>query len=83
MDKRDLPTPKLTMDQALAKVNKRLVVNKKAMAVIPTDSKAEVLCYEFTGFVGKQHYIIYINAVTGAEQKILLLLENKSGILTM
>jgi len=83
LDKRDLPTPKLTMNDALAKINQRLVVQKKAMAVIPTDSKAEVLCYEFTGYVGKQHYIIYVNAVTGAEQKILLLLENKSGVLTM
>lgn len=82
-DTRTLAAPKVTMDQARAKLNTRLTIQKQAMALVPTDSKQEVLCYEFTGTVDKQHFIVYINAQTGEEQQILLLLESKTGILTM
>ncbi len=82
-DKRNLGAPKLTMDEARSKLNSRLSIQKQGMAVIPTDSKQEVLCYEFTGTVDNQHFIVYINAQTGYEQQILLLMESKTGILTM
>lgn len=82
-DRRSLPTAAISMEEARAKINDRLTINRQAMAVIPTDSKEEVLCYEFIGNTEGQNFIIYINAVTGEEERILLLLESDEGILTM
>jgi hypothetical protein len=53
------------------------------MAVIPLESKREVLCYEFKGKFDDKNFLVYINAETGQEEKILLLLETPNGILTM
>ena len=82
-DLRTLPAAAVSTEEARAKINSRLTINRQAMAVIPTDSMEEVLCYEFIGNTEGQNFIIYINAVTGEEEKILLLLESEEGILTM
>ena len=51
--------------------------------MIPLESKREVLCYAFQGSFDDQNFIIYINAATGKEEKILMLIESEDGILTM
>lgn len=80
---REIPTPKITEEQARKLINKRLTIKSTGKAIIPTDFKTEKYCYEFIGEVGGKHFIIYINAVTGAEEDLLLLLEDDSGTLTM
>ncbi len=64
-------------------VNKNIKIEKEAMAVIPLDGGTEVLCYEFTGKFNGKTFIIYINATTGKEEKILMLQISKNGTLTM
>lgn len=64
-------------------VNKNIKIEKEAMAVIPLDGGTEVLCYEFTGKFNGKTFIIYINATTGKEEKILMLQINKNGTLTI
>ena len=55
----------------------------EGLAIIPTDSKDEVLTYEFKGMVGNREFLIYINAETAQEEKVLMIRETPGGILTM
>ena len=80
---RDLPTDFLTEDEARETVSKFLSIDTVRLAVIPLDSMREVLCYEFKGTCRERNFLIYINAQTGQEEKILLLLESENSILTV
>ena len=48
-----------------------------------TEAKEEVLCYELSGAFDDRNYLIYVNAKTGEDEKILLLIESENGILTV
>ena len=80
---RDISKVKITKEQAKEKLNKNLDIESEILAVIPTDWKTELLCYEFKGKVGDTNYIVYINAETGKEEKILVITDTPNGILTM
>ncbi|QNU68675.1 germination protein YpeB [Ruminiclostridium herbifermentans] len=80
---REIPAPKLTLEQARNQINKKLKILSQGKAIIPTDFNTEKYCYEFIGEIGERHFIIYINAMTGAEEDILMLLEDDNGTLTM
>lgn len=82
-DTRSLPEIKITLEEARSKINPVLKVDKTSMAVIPTESKQELLCYEFKGMNNNKHFIIYVNAQTGKQEQILMLFETPDGILTM
>lgn len=80
---RDLRTPRLTKQEAREYINSRLSIDSVNMALIPKDSKREVLCYEFKGTANNRNFIIYINADTGREEDIQILIESPDGILTI
>lgn len=80
---RDISKVKITKEQAKEKLNKNLDIESETLAVIPTDWKTELLCYEFKGKVGDTNYIVYINAETGKEEEILVITDTPNGILTM
>ena len=81
---RTLETPAVSVDDARAKVSPKLNVLREQLALIPTDGEYEVLCWEFVCEADNgQHYIVCINAATGAEQKILILLEDENGTLAL
>ena len=81
---RTLEVPAVSVDDARAKVSPKLDVLREQLALIPTDGEYEVLCWEFVCEAENgQHYIVCINAATGAEQKILILLEDKNGTLAL
>jgi germination protein YpeB len=76
--------PTITAEDALKKVSGELTVKNQRLALIPTDGKNEVLCWEFQCENAEQkHYMVYINAESGAEQQILILLEDESGTLAV
>ncbi len=79
---REFPSPEISKEQAKAKVNKHLSINSVNMAYIPKDNLEEILCYELQGEYNEKNYIVYINAVNGREEKILMLIESEDGILT-
>ena len=62
---RDIPTPKVSQEQATASLNQNLNIINSGLAIIPTDVKTEVLVYEFKGQVDGKEFIVYINAETG------------------
>ena len=80
---RDLSNVRLTEAEARARVSPMLNVRSGGLALIPKDSLREVLCYEYKGEFSGKNFIVYINAETGAEEEILLLIESENGILTV
>lgn len=82
-DTRTLPQVQIPEQQAREKVNKNLQIQKGNLALIATDSYREVLCYELQGNFNGKNFIVYINAQTGREEKILMLIESEDGILTI
>ena len=70
-------------EEAKKRVGTHLFVTEINLAVIPLESGTEVLCYELKGAFDDRNYLIYVNAKTGEDEKILLLLESDSGILTV
>ena len=80
---RNLENIELSEEEAKSHINKHLTVDSSSIALIPKDSKKEVLCYEFKGNHNGRNFLIYINAKTGAEEQILMLIESEEGILTI
>jgi germination protein YpeB len=82
--KRTIPAPAVTKEEALKKVADSLTVLSHDMAVIPTPGMNEVFCHEFKcESEDGRHYIIYVNAATGNEENILVLIEDENGTLAM
>lgn len=82
-EERDIRTPRLTKQEARGYISSRLSINSVNVALIPKDSKKEVLCYEFKGTANGRNFIVYINADTGREEDIQILIESPDGILTI
>jgi hypothetical protein len=54
------------------------------VAIIPTDGKNEVLCHEFvTETADGRHVLVYVNAKTGIEEMLQILIETDDGTLTV
>lgn len=73
----------ISEDKAKERVSKRLNVTSSRLAIIPTESNKEVLCYEFVGSYNKDSFIVYINAQTGYEVRILQIRNTPNGKLTI
>ncbi len=80
---REIPNALVSEQMAREKAGKHLSVDSVSKVYIPLDSKREVYCYELKGTLGKNNFLIYINAVTGMEEKILMLQETERGLLTI
>ena len=82
-EQRDISKVKITKDDAKKILNKNLQIMSEGLAVIPTQWKTEVLCYEFKGKVDETEFLVYINAETGKEEDILIIVNTPNGTLTM
>ena len=81
---REIPEPAVDYDTARAMVPAQLEILAVQAALVPSDGQYETLCYEFKcAAADDRHCIIYVNAQTGAQEKILILLEDESGTLTI
>ena len=81
---RTLPSPTVDVQTAQALVDSSLTVLSHQLALIPTGGEDEVLCHEFKCQAEDgSHILIYVNALTGKQQHILLLLEDESGTLVL
>ncbi len=81
---RQLPDTSVDEAQAETQVPDTLTVLSHQMAVIPTNGKNEVYCHEFKcENEDGRHYIVYVNAETGQEENILILIEDENGTLTV
>lgn len=81
---RDLAEPVISETEAQGKLSPFLKVTDSRLALIPTDSVEEKLCWEFKcGTDDDETILVYINAQTGVEEEILILLITDSGTLTI
>ncbi len=80
---RNLPEPKITKEQAKSSLNEDLEIFSEGLAVIPTEWKTEILCYEFKGRIDDTDFLVYINAETGREENILVIVDTPNGTLTV
>ena len=70
-------------EEAQNKINKRLEIQSINLAIIPTEYKTELMCWEFKGKVDEREFLVYINVETGKEEDILVILNSDQGALTM
>ena len=81
---RELPAPALSAEDAAGRVPEGLKLLEQRLAVIPAAGTAELFCREMIcQSADGQHWLLYFNAVTGAQERILLLLEDESGTLAL
>lgn len=80
---RNINTPKISKDEARKKINSNIEILSEGLAIIPTEYKTEVLCWEFKGKVEEKEFLVYIDVETGKEQDILMIVNTPNGTLTM
>ena len=80
---RDVSNVKITQDEAKSSLNQDLQIESQGLAVIPTEWKSEILCYEFKGKVDDKEFLVYINAENGREEDILIITDTPNGTLVM
>lgn len=80
---RNISNIKITKEEAKKNLNKDLQIESEGMAIIPTEWKTEILCYEFKGKVDDREFLVYINAENGREEDILIITNTPNGTLTM
>lgn len=67
---RSVSTPKLSLEQAKAKLSDKLSIKKETgLVLIPLNNK-EILCYEFICSYENNKYYVYIDAATGDTRDI-------------
>ncbi|HBV86693.1 MAG TPA: spore gernimation protein [Desulfosporosinus sp.] len=70
---------KISMDQAVRKLRSGFQVLESRLAVIVKAGNREVYCYEFRGRYQGEEYLVYLNAATGAEEKIQRIIKTPQG----
>ena len=80
--KRNIEEPKVTKEEAKQSLNKDLNIESEELAIIPTEWRTEVLCWEFEGNIEGLDFIVYVNAETGKEEDILIITNTPNGTLT-
>lgn len=80
---RDISKIKISKKEAKKTLNKNLQISSEGLAIIPTEFKTEILCYEFKGNVDGKDFLVYINAENGREEDILIITNTPNGTLTM
>ena len=74
--------PTLSEPQAKNLLGPLLEAGEGRLCVIPTDT-VEALCYEFSGTVDANRYLVYIDAHTGQEREIYRIIEDEDGQLAV
>ncbi len=80
---RELPAAEIGEKEAVDALPEALEAEECRLVVIPTDGGQEKLCYEILASGGAHRCLIYVNAVSGAQERILLMLEDENGCLTI
>lgn len=80
---REIKQVKISKEEAKKTLNKELEIKSEKLAIIPTEFQTEVFCWEFKGNVDGSDFLIYINAETGREEDILVIMNTPEGTLTM
>ena len=82
--KRSFPERVMSVKECQKRLSPYLQCRTSGMALIPTEGGGEEYCYEYKCRSDEgRDILVYINAQTGKEEQILILLENEDSTLTM
>ena len=81
---RDIPAPRVGEAEAAKAAGEGLTIESSRLSLVPRPGGEEVFCREFTcrGAAGRR-FVVCVNALTGEQEKILILLEDETGSLTI
>ena len=81
---RTLSAPAVSQAEGRQKLDPRLSVVSSRLALIPTSGEHEILCHEYVcKDENGANVIVYINAATGQEENMYILLEDENGMLVV
>ncbi|MDR1131022.1 MAG: germination protein YpeB [Oscillospiraceae bacterium] len=81
---RELQAPAVSEEQAKSKTPEDVRILGVGRTIIPSAGKNELFCYEFEcRDTNEQRCLIYVNAMTGEQERIFILLEDENGTLTV
>lgn len=79
-----LERPAVSQEKAAEALNPALSVQRARLALIPTEAgDGEVLTYEFLTQLGEETYLVYVNAQSGQEERILQMVITPNGTLAL
>ena len=73
----------ISKEKAKEKINKNLEIQSERLAIIPTEFKTEIFCWEVKGKINDRDFLIYVNVKTGYIEDVLVITDTANGILTM
>lgn len=79
---RTLELPAISEEEALSHLGAQLEAEGIRLSVIPVNA-GEALCYEIRATDGTSTYLVYIDALTGAERELMQVVSDESGSLVM
>ena len=79
---RTIELPAITEAEALVHLGAQLDAEDVRLSIIPL-SAGEALCYEIRATDGANEYLVYIDALTGAERELMQVVSDESGSLVM
>ncbi len=81
--KREIPSPKITVEEAERKISQEVRIESARLAYIPMPSGVEKLAYEFSGNSVEGQFYIYVDALTGHELQIFKVVDSVDGTLLL
>ena len=81
-EQRTIGEIKISKEKAKENLNPKLQIESEKLAIIPTKWQTEILCWEIKGKVDNTDFLVYINASTGKEEDILVIVNTPNGTLT-
>ena len=83
-EKRDLNKSQvISKEKAKEIINKNIKIEGERLAVIPTEFKTEIFCWELKGKINERDFLIYVNLKTGKVEDILVITDTGNGILAI
>ncbi len=76
-------SPSLTKEQALSRVSPRIKVKADLRLCLIPFKDMEKLCYEISGSYQGNDYLVYIDALTGEERQVLMILQTADGVMSV
>lgn len=72
----------ITAEKAAELANENIKIERTRLAMIPTEFKTEIFCWELKGTVENRDFLLYVNAKTGKVEDILVIIQTENGTLT-
>ena len=80
---RNIEEVKISLEEARKIINPKMEILSEGLAIVPTDWSTEVLTYEFKGRVQENDFIVYVDANTGKEQDVFIIIDSPNGMLAI